>query len=454
MTRLEAALQANTNFRVGIFDYRGNGRPDYGYRARVFYGNSVTPSRARVNGGTAISVQGLGFHSNTIATVGAESAPVLAVSSNQVIAVASANTDGQQTITLKDPISGASSRMIDAITYGAGPDDIIKLIEGSNPATPVGGQAPNPIRIQVLSADGITAVSGASVLFTSTPAASFSACGGAASCTLLTDDSGQASSRVTVLQAAVINISVLLAPASYKTPKSVQATLFGISSPLDISLSSPFAWIAQGSTVDAALAARLLSNGAPIAGGTVNYQLVKGSGTLSSSSSVSDANGFANSTLHVAGLAGDVQVSACAAPGNKPCQIFSAFAVPGSALRLQPVSGSSQIVPVGQSFQSVSVRVTDSAIPAHPVTGANVSFQIVVSRPAINSVPVSIGGIVITRNPPPVILSSERVSLASDVSGQAAIGSPAGGVQGPVVVQGTAAAGVSILPFQLQSLLR
>jgi len=93
--------------------------------------------------------------------VGAESAPVLAVSSNQVIAVASANTDGQQTITLKDPISGASSRMIDAITYGAGPDDIIKLIEGSNPATPVGGQAPNPIRIQVLSADGITAVSGA-----------------------------------------------------------------------------------------------------------------------------------------------------------------------------------------------------------------------------------------------------------------------------------------------------
>jgi len=55
MTRLEAALQANTNFRVGIFDYRGDGRPDYGYRARVFYGNSVTPSRARVNGGTAIS---------------------------------------------------------------------------------------------------------------------------------------------------------------------------------------------------------------------------------------------------------------------------------------------------------------------------------------------------------------------------------------------------------------
>jgi hypothetical protein len=71
-----------------------------------------------------------------------------------------------------------------------------------------------------------TPVSGASVFFTSTPAISYAACGGAGSCTLLTDESGEASPQVTVLQAAVINISVLLAPASYKTPKSVQATNF------------------------------------------------------------------------------------------------------------------------------------------------------------------------------------------------------------------------------------
>ena len=69
---------------------------------------------------------------------------------------------------------------------------------------------------------------------------------------LLTDESGQALSRVTVLQAAVININVLLAPASYKTPKSVQATLLGTSSAMDISLVSAFAWIAQGATVDVA----------------------------------------------------------------------------------------------------------------------------------------------------------------------------------------------------------
>jgi hypothetical protein len=156
---------------------------------------------------------------------------------------------------LSDPATGASSTMTNALTYGAGPTDTIRLIQGSNPATPVGGQAPNPVRIQVLAPDGVTPVSGASVFFTATPAAYFLACGGAGSCTLLTDDSGQASSRVTVLQAAVININVLLAPASYKSPKSVQATLLGTSSAMDISLTSAFAWIAQGATVDIALGA-------------------------------------------------------------------------------------------------------------------------------------------------------------------------------------------------------
>jgi hypothetical protein len=220
-------------------------------------------------------------------------------------------------------------------------------------------------------------------------AASFLACGGAGSCTLLTDESGQALSRVTVLQAAVINISVLLATASYKTPNSVQATLLGTSSALDISLVSAFAWIAQGATIDVPLAARLLANGSPVAGSIVNYQVVKGSGTLSSASPLSDPNGFANTTLHLATLGGDVQVSACVAPGNKPCQIFSVTAVPASALQLQPVAGSTQILAVGQSFKPVMVRVTDSATPAHPVLGANVTFQAVVSRPVATPPPIS-----------------------------------------------------------------
>ena len=69
VTRLDATLQANAGFRVGVFDYRGDGRPDYRYHGRVFYADSASPARARVDGGTTIAVQGLGFHPNTAATV-------------------------------------------------------------------------------------------------------------------------------------------------------------------------------------------------------------------------------------------------------------------------------------------------------------------------------------------------------------------------------------------------
>jgi hypothetical protein len=453
MTRLDATLQTSTAFRLGIFDFRGDGRPDYLYSGRVFYADTAIPARARVDGGTAIAVQGMGFRFNTSAIVATTHASVLAASANRVIATAPAMADGQQNIVLRDLATGASSTMTNVLTYGAGPSDTIKLIQGSNPATPVGGQAPNPVRVQVVAPDGVTPVAGASVFFISTPTSSLSACGGAGSCTVLTDDSGEASSQVTVLQAAVINISVLLAPASYSTPKSVQATIFGTTSSLDISLVPAFAWIAQGATVDVALAARLLSSGIAVPGSTVNYQVVKGSGTLGPPNASSDVHGFAGTALHLAAIAADLQVSACVAPGNKPCQIFSATAVPSSMLRLEPVGGSVQMLPSGQSFQPITVRVTDSAIPPHPVLGANVTFQVVVSRPASAPPPVSIGGIVISKNPAPVIVSSSQVSVLSDGSGLATLQPIAAPAQGALVIQGTAAAGTSILPFQLQSLL-
>jgi len=69
-------------------------------------------------------------------------------------------------------------------------------------------------------------------------------------CTVLTDQSGQASTRVIPLTAGTISIGAVLAPGSYSNPQSVQTTLLATSSSLDISVPSPFAWIAQGATLD------------------------------------------------------------------------------------------------------------------------------------------------------------------------------------------------------------
>ncbi|MGH9529607.1 MAG: IPT/TIG domain-containing protein, partial [Terriglobales bacterium] len=362
-TRLDATLLQSTAFRLGIADYRGDGRPDYRYHARVFYGDNVFPARASVAGNTPIAIQGLGFLSSTAVGIGAANPPLEAISAKQILINAPRMADGVQNVVLADVSTGASSTMTGVLTYGAGPTDAIILLPGPNPAIPVGGQAINPVRVEVLASDGKTPVPGASVFFTSAPAVAFSACGGGASCTVLTDQSGQAATGLTVLVSGAMTITAQLAPASYANPQQVQTTVVGRSTALDISLSSAFAFIAQGATLSLPITARVLSNGFPVGGKAVNYFVMKGSGTFSSSAVNTDSTGFATTNLQLAALSGDVEVSACVGPGNAPCQIWNATAVPLSALRLQPVSGDVQVVGVGTNFEQVTVRVTDQATP-------------------------------------------------------------------------------------------
>ena len=111
--------------------------------------------------------------------VATASAPLLALSSTQLLATAPALPDGIQNVVLNDAATGAASVMTGVLTYGAGPTDKIVMLSGGNPGTPIGGQAPYPLRVAVLASDGITPVAGASVFFTSTPPLSFSACAGA-----------------------------------------------------------------------------------------------------------------------------------------------------------------------------------------------------------------------------------------------------------------------------------
>jgi hypothetical protein len=232
----------------------------------------------------------------------------------------------------------------------------------------------------------------------------------------------------------------------------VQTTLLGISSALDLVLASPYAWIAQGATVGVILTARVLSNGVPLGGKVVNYQLIKGSGTLSASTTTTDNNGYSVTTLTLSALAGDVQVSACVEPGDKPCQSFYATAVPASSLRLEPVAGSVQVVSTGQDFQPVIVRVTDSSTPPNPVRAASVIFESIVTRPSRGAPILTTGETIITHNAMPVILSSSQASVASDANGLATTQPSNGGLQGSTLIVGTTTSGTSALQFTLESL--
>jgi hypothetical protein len=456
MTILNAQLLDSISYRVGIADIRGDGRPDYRYHARVLYGDHISPARASAAGGTPVAIEGIGFHANTGVMIAGGNALPLAASANQLLVTAPAKADGVRDITLVDPPTLASSILSGVVTYGAGPNDLLRLIVGANPPTPVGGEAPNPIRVQVLAPDGITPVAGASVFFTSTPALAFAACGGGGSCTVLSDQSGQASTLVTVLTAGVMTITVQLAPASYTSPKQVQTTLVGCvmckGAALDIALVPQNEWVAQGATVSVGLTTRVLSNGTPIKGEVVNFSLYHGSGTLNPASVTTDQYGYASTSLQLSNFTVEVDGNACVGSSNNPCVGFQVFPVPSSALRLQPIAGTPQVITVGQAFQPLAVRVVDSSVPPNPVLGVSVLFQSLLGRVSNGGLIVSGGDTQFDRNSMPIILGTAQVAVPSDANGIASMQPSTGGYQGALAILGTATTGPGSLPFQLQLL--
>ncbi len=453
LTRLDAQVTSSTNFRIAISDLRGDGRPDYRYQARLLYADSISPPRVGVSGGV-VAVQGTGFAPGLTATIGSTPATSLAVNSGQMMLAVPAQGDGTQNITVTDPVTGASSTMTNAFTYGAAASDNIVLIgRGLNPPTAVGTTAPSAMIVRVLASDGVTPVGGATIGWSAGNSLQLSACGGASSCTVTSDQSGTAVAWLTPAAVGTSTITATLAPGSYTPAKSVGATLSATESASDIGILTPYLWIGQGATVNAPLTARLLSNGAPRSGGTVNFTVVSGAGTLSAASAQTNTTGYATVTLSMKQLAAGVQVSACIAPGNAPCQMFYVNPVPLSQLNLQSVAGAGQ-VSTGAAFQPVIVRVTDSSSPPNPVLAAVVAFQTTVLRPG-GSPPGGGGGETNPGNPAmPVILSVSQSSATTDVNGLASIVPSSGGFGAPVEVNVLVTAGTNaLLDYPLEVML-
>lgn len=447
MTRLDAQALTSNNFLIGISDVRGDGRPDYRYHAHILYADTVSPTRIAVNGGP-IAIRGVGFAPGFAVTVGNTAATPLVVAPRQMTIAAPAHSDGTQNITISDPVSGASTIMTGALTYGALSTDNIVRISGTNSATAVGTQAGNPFVVRVLAADGITPVSGATIGWSATNGVQLS-CGGGSSCSVSTDQSGEASTWLTPSAVGVATITATLAPGIYSPSKSISVTLNAIESSSDIGAIIPYLWIAQGATVSIPQAVRVLSNGSPRANAQVNFTVVNGSGTLSSASAQTNSTGYASVNLTMTQIAALVQVSACVAPTNSPCAVFYNTPVPLSQLNLQPVSGAGQ-VSSGQGFQPVVVRVVDSSSPPNPVTAASVSFQTTVLRPGGTAPGVDNGDTDSSNPVMPVILQVSQSSAATDQNGLATIVPVGGNFSPPLEVDVAVSGGAgSLLDFPL-----
>jgi len=430
--RLDVQVLSGATFLIGITDLRGDGRPDYRYHAQVLYGDSVSPTRIST-AGAPVTINGYGFHDGLTVMSGSQLVPLLAHGASYLLIAAPPQGDGAQSLRISDPATGAFSAMTGVVTYGAAPTDMIVLLQGSNPLTPVGTQATNPIMVRVLTSDGVTPVAGASIGWNANNGTALSLCSGASACSSIADDSGFASTSLTPLAVGSSSVAVTLAPGVYSPPKTVQASLTASSSSEDIAVVSPYLYVLQGASLEIPVTAHVVSNGKPLGGMTVNFSLSQGQATLSQDKAITDQNGFATIAASVSQFSSEVQVVACVAPHDAPCQSLYANLVLPSLVQLETVSGGAQAILQGQAFSPVVLRVTDSASPPHPVAGAQVAFQATLMRPASN--PVATGGDSGSQGQgEAVILGVVQSTATTDVNGIASFLPSVGSLTGPIQV--------------------
>ncbi len=253
---------------------------------------------------------------------------------------------------------------------------------------------------------------------------------------MLSDEAGESSSWVTPTATGQSTITIALAPASYSPQQSQQATVVGTSSALDLVAVAPTRWVGQGATIAVPLTVEALDLGVPKANVAINFALTKGTAALSAGSGTTNGSGFATVTAQITNQNADVQVSACVTPNNSPCQTFTLFSTPASLWTLETVSGSPQVVPAGQQFQPLVMRVTDGSAAANPVMGVNVTFQTTLAR--------------VPEDGMPVILGSSEAQVVSTQDGLASI-IPSAGSVGPCDVFITVSAGSSTVQVQMES---
>ncbi len=445
MTLLNAQVYSTDSFVIGISDLRGDGRPDYSYHAHVLYGDSVTPARVPVGGGP-ITLQGTGFTPELGVSVGSTPVPLMATNTSQILVSAPAQSDGQQTVTVSDLVSGASSIMTDVLTFGAAASDQLVLVQAANPPIPEGTQSPNPVTVRVVASGGVTPVDGATVEWSATNSATLSACGGKMTCSVISDEGGLVSTFVTPTIAGNVTIVAELAPATYNPAVTVVATVTtAVEQSTNIAVNPGYLSIAQGASLSVPLTAQVVNqSGSPLSGKNVSFFFVSGSGTLSTSQATTNSSGYATVTLTVANFNESFQINACVVPNNNPCQNIYGNAVSPSMLNLQPVSGAGQVV-AGLPFQPLTVRVTDSSTPPNPVLGASVVFQSTLLRPSSDILNVTTGSTSSTQTGMPVILSSTQTTIQSNSSGLASMTPSVGSFTGTLEVDLQISAGTSAL---------
>jgi hypothetical protein len=370
LTTLSFESGNDGDVRIVAADQRGDGRPDYLYSGRVLYAATVTPTRIPLAGGPIV-IDGMGFRSGNVVTVGGVAAQITSLAPTEITAIAppvASAPSGNVDVTVTDPatqgwatIEGASNG---GLSYGPQSNDGLLIV--SAPANAIAIGVPVPFTVRAL-ANGTSPAPGVSVTYTVTQGKATLACGQPA-CAVTTGEDGLATVTVTATNSAPAQVTASLANGATVTARFAGAAppaIAAIDSPLHLAAGASFNWTPQ---------ALVLSSGLPYSGQTVTWSASAGA-VISAASTSSDATGIAWTQVTAGPLSSgqSVAIQAClAVSGSSGCAAFSILADDPSMASLTAVSGASQILAVGDPLSPVVLRVTDTN--GQPLAGAQVSF--------------------------------------------------------------------------------
>lgn len=365
LTTLPVLTIADSEVRIGLADLRGDGRPDYAYRGRVLYADSVTPARLPQSGGPMV-IRGMGFRPGMIVTVNGVAAPVSSVTPTTIVATAPASggATGTAVVQVEDPLTLGIAAINSGVSYDAEPEDALAILSAPMGALPMG--VPAPFTVRAIDVTTQMPAAGVTVTFAITEGTAMLGCGKSA-CSVRTAGDGTATLFVTPNSAALAQVTASLVNAN-----SVVAEFTGTAPP-SIAALAPNLYVALGATVPWPVQALVLdAAGGALAGQTVAWTADPGI-TPGTGPSVSDAEGLASHELTVGPFtASDLAtVRACLA-GSSTCASFTVTPVHPETAALAAWSGTAQFVAASQSLAPVVLRVTDAF--GHPLAGATVTF--------------------------------------------------------------------------------
>lgn len=372
MTSLTVASALPAQLRIAIADQRGDGRPDFGYQARVLYADSISPASVSADGGT-VTIAGMGFRAGNMVTVNGVPAAVTSWTATSIVAtVPSSRTLGFTTaiaadVTVTDASTRGSTVMTGALNYTA-PLPSLNLVTAPSGTVFAGDTAAVPFAVKALAADGTTPVANQLVSFTAGGGGSvqFGACGGAV-CSGITDSSGVASTTVLALAAGAVTVSASSTAGTQTASFTIETrvrTLTPVQATLYVAAGATFVWKPQVVASD---------NSAATTGVLVNWQPVSGAMSFSPAQSQVNAMGVTETQASIGPLAAGELETASACAWSTVCATIAAQGVDPSAWRIEVVSGAGQSVGAEDVLAPVVLRVTDTA--GHAVAGALVEIH-------------------------------------------------------------------------------